>query len=258
MHPILNIAFKAARAASKIIMRHYERLEELNIKSKGEHDFVSEVDHQAEETILEIMRDSYPDHAFWGEESGKSGSGDFVWIVDPLDGTTNYIHGHPHFSISIGIKYQNIVRHGLVYDPLRDELFTATKGEGAFLNNKRIRVSGYGKLENSLLVTSFAHHNKALFEEYVKIHSLLLTPTAGLRRSGSSALDLAYVAAGRFDGLCEVGLRPWDLAGGMVLIQEAGGVVGDFKGQDSYWESGKIIGGNVKIFNELVKILEKI
>jgi myo-inositol-1(or 4)-monophosphatase len=257
MHPILNIAFKAARAASKVILYHYDRLESLDVEKKGENDFVTEVDRQAEQVIIETVRDFYPDHAFLGEESGQSGDGDYLWIIDPLDGTTNYLHGHPHFSISIGIKHQNILRHGLVYDPLRDELFTATKGEGAFLNNKRMRVSIHGKLDSSLVVTGWAHNKDGLLGDYLKIMKLLAV-TAGLRRSGSSALDFAYVAAGRFDALCELGQKPWDFAGGIVLVQEAGGVVGDFSGKDGYWEDGKVIAGNVKIFNELIKKLENL
>lgn len=255
MDPLINIATKAARNASKIILRSLDNLDNILINEKSTNDFVTEIDKKSEEEIIKVIRQAYPDHAILGEENGLIGSNDYTWIIDPIDGTTNFIHGHPHFSISIGIKYQNQLQHGLIYDPLRQELFTATRGAGAFLNNRRIRVSTRKTLHSSLIGSGYGHSREQNLQDYLKILSALLPPTAGIRRSGSAALDFAYVAAGRIDGLWEFGLSPWDIAAGAVLVKEAGGIISDFAGQENFLETGNVIAGNIKIFKILLQTI---
>lgn len=259
MHPIVNIAIGAARNASKIIIRHMGRLEAHDISEKGRNDFVTEVDKLAEKEIIKTLKKSYPDHKIIAEESGiTEGNEDYVWIVDPLDGTTNYIHGIPHVAVSIAMKQKGKLEHAVIYDPIRDELFTATRGEGARLNDRRIRVSSQIRLEKSLIGTGFPFRNPENIQLYLQIFEALLPTTGGIRRAGSAALDLAYVAAGRLDGFLELSLSPWDMAAGALLIKEAGGLVGDIEGGENYLESGNIVVGNPKIFKALLQIIKRI
>jgi myo-inositol-1(or 4)-monophosphatase len=258
MHPLLNIAADAAIAASKIILRSLDNLDKITIENKARNDFVTEIDKKSEQIIIDTIHKAYPKHAILSEEIGSlEGTEDYLWIIDPLDGTVNYIHGNPHFSISIGIKHKNKLQHGLVYDPLRQEMFHATNGNGAFLNNKRIRVSAHKELTGSLLSTGLAHNQMEYMESYFKVLKPMLLPTAGIRRSGSAALDLAYVASGRLDGMWQFALRPWDIAAGAVIVQEAGGVVKDCSGKENYWEKGNIVGGNPKIVNDMLAVIKE-
>jgi myo-inositol-1(or 4)-monophosphatase len=255
MQPLLNIAIKAARRAGDLIVRSMSRLDSIKIDSKGRNDFVTDVDRKAEAEIIATVRRSHPDHAFLGEESGRSGSGDTVWIIDPLDGTTNFLHGFPQFSVSIGIEYKNRLQHAVVYDPLRQELFTASRGDGAQLEGKKMRVSTQRTLEGSLLGTGlpFRMHDGHI-DDYLAMLKVLMSTAAGIRRPGSAALDLAYVAAGRLDGFWEFGLSPWDTAAGTLLIQEAGGRVGTPAGAE-YALGKNIVAGNPKVYEGLLEAI---
>lgn len=253
MHPMLNIAVRAARAAGDLIVRHVDRLDQLSITSKDRNDFVSEVDHQAEDAIIRVLRKAYPSHSILAEESGSHAGDDFQWIIDPLDGTTNFLHGFPQFAVSIALLHKGKLEQGVVYDPLRQELFTATRGAGAMVNHRRLRVSPRNSLTGALLGTGFPYKDHQHLDAYLATLKALITQTAGIRRPGSAALDLAYVAAGRLDGFWEIGLRPWDLAAGALLVQEAGGIVGDFSGGPSFLKDGHIVAGNAKIFAQLIK-----
>ncbi|MGD8378545.1 MAG: inositol monophosphatase family protein [Gammaproteobacteria bacterium] len=254
MQPLLNIAVRAARRAGDIIIRQMDRLDTVQVKAKRRNDFVSEVDQQAEEAIIDTIRRTHPDHAFLAEESGGQGNSDFVWIIDPLDGTTNYLHGFPAFCVSIALKIRDRVEHGVIYDPLRQELFTASRGEGAQLDGRRIRVAGLRGLEGALIGTGFPFREFADLDAYLNMFRTIVQETAGVRRAGSAALDLAYVAAGRLDGFWELGLRPWDMAAGALMIREAGGMVGDLRGGD-FLQTGDILAGNPKVFTALHKAL---
>jgi myo-inositol-1(or 4)-monophosphatase len=223
IHPLLNIGIQAARQASKVLLRYIDRLDTLVVTAKAKSDWVTEVDKQSEQEIIEVIRRAYPDHAILGEESGYSAGNEFTWVIDPLDGTTNYIHGFPHFSISIAVKQRDQLEAGVVYDPLRNELFTAARGQGSFLNDRRMRVSKVPKLENALIGTGFAVREVQSFPFFINIFSHIFPKSAGIRRAGSAALDLAYVAAGRLDGYWESPLKEWDMAAGVLLVQEAGG-----------------------------------
>ncbi len=255
MHPLLNIATRAARNAGKIITRSMNKLESLEVTTKSQNDFVSEVDFQAEQAIIETIRKAYPDHGIMAEESGIHPGDEYQWIIDPLDGTTNYLHGFPQFAVSIGIKHRDRLSYGVVYDPLREELFTAARGEGAQLNSKRIRVSKRQSLDGALLGTGFPFREQRYLDAYLKTFAALVGQTAGIRRPGSAALDLAYVAAGRTDGFWEFGLSPWDMAAGVVLIQEAGGLVGDFAGDNNYLDKGNVVAGNPKVFKAILQAI---
>ena len=257
MHPMLNIATRAARAAGDIIVRYVDRLDELNVASKERNDYVSEVDRRAEDAIIRILRKAYPDHGILAEESGiQAGSSDeYQWIIDPLDGTTNFLHGFPQFSVSIALSHKGRLEQGVVYDPLRQELFTASRGSGAQLNNRRLRVAQRKGLEGALLGTGFPFKTHEHLEAYLAMFRDLLLETSGIRRPGSAALDLAYVAAGRLDGFWELKLKPWDMAAGVLLIQEAGGIVGDFTGGHKFMQSGNLVAGNPKVFAAIVKKL---
>lgn len=256
MHPMLNIAVRAARQAGSIITRNLSRIDTLTVSRKGQNDFVSEVDRQAEQTIIETIQRSFPDHSFLAEESGRHGETDYLWIIDPLDGTTNFLHGFPVFSVSIGLQYRGQMIVGLVYDPMRQELFTCAKGEGAMLDDRRIRVSKTSKLDSALLGTGFPYRDMGHLDEYLAIFRSLIGRSAGIRRPGSAALDLAYVACGRLDGFWEYGLKPWDMAAGSLLIREAGGVVSDFAGGSQFLENGDIVAGNIKVAEELKAIIQ--
>jgi len=249
MHPMLNIAVRAARNAGDIIVRHLNRIDKLTIASKERNDFVSEVDRQAEDEIIAIIRKAYPHHAVLAEESGQhEGSDDFKWIIDPLDGTTNFLHGFPQFSVSIAVKHKGRLDQAVVYDPMRQELFTASRGSGAFLDNRRIRVSKQNTLTGALLGTGFPYKDQQHLDAYLEMFKALIVDTAGIRRPGSAALDLAYVAAGRFDGFWEIGLNAWDMAAGVLLVREAGGLVGDFSGGHDFLQTGNIVAAAPKLF----------
>lgn len=255
---MLTIAVKAARQAGTIINRASRDLERLTVSRKGHSDFVSEVDKAAEDAIIRILRDAYPDHAILAEESGASGNteqSEYRWIIDPLDGTTNFLHGFPAYSVSIALQHRGVLSQAVVYDPVKDELFTATRGSGAFLNDRRIRVSKCSKLAESLLGTGFPFRDFTHMDAYLAMFRDIIPRTVGIRRPGSAALDLAYVAAGRYDGFWETGLSPWDIAAGCLLILEAGGMVGDLEGNGHYLQSGQVIGGNPKIFAQLVQVV---
>ncbi len=249
MHPTLNIAIRAARSAGRILMRYYERTDQLTVETKSRNDFVSEVDRAAEATIVQELRSKFPDHAILGEEGGQQGgrSTEFEWIIDPLDGTTNYLHGFPQFSISIAMKYRGQLEHGVVYDPLREELFTATRGRGAHLNDRRLRVSKRHGMDGALLGTGIPFRDQAHIDAYMGMLKALLMDSAGVRRPGSAALDFAYVAAGRLDGFWELGLSPWDFAAGALMVIEAGGTVTDLSGGDRYLDTGNVVAGNLKL-----------
>lgn len=258
MQPMLNIAVRAARRAGDIILRGLNRLHRLEVHAKGQNDFVSEIDMQAERDILETIRRSYPDHAVLAEESGaREGAPDseFTWIIDPLDGTTNFLHGFPQFAVSIGIQRRDRMEHAVVYDPLRQEIFTASRGEGAQLDGRRIRVSQHVGLERALIGTGFPYRtNLKLLDSYMEMFKAVTMATAGIRRPGAAALDLAYVAAGRLDGFWEFGLAPWDTAAGSLLISEAGGLVSTLNG-GSYLHGGHILAGTPKVYAPLLDLL---
>jgi myo-inositol-1(or 4)-monophosphatase len=256
MHASLNIAVSAARKAGSLIARAVERADTLQVDSKGHNDFVSEVDRRAEQEIIRVIRKAHPDHAILAEESGTHGDSDSVWIIDPLDGTTNFLHGFPQFAVSIALRHKERLEAAVVYDPLRDELFTAVRGAGAQLNGRRIRVSKAKALEGALLGTGFPFRDQTYVSAYLGMFKALLPRTAGIRRAGSAALDLAYVAAGRLDGFWEIGLKPWDMAGGILLIQEAGGIVGDLRGGQTFFDSGNLVTGNPKVFEALVAAIQ--
>lgn len=255
MHPTLNIAVKAARRAGGIINRASRDVEQIKVSAKRDKDFVTEVDKAAEEAIIGVLHEAYPDHAILAEESGASGDSEYVWIIDPLDGTTNFIHGFPQYAISIALQHKGVLQHAVIYDPNRNELFTASKGAGAYLNERRIRVSKRVKLNEVLIGTGFPFRYFEHVDAYLGIFRDMMHKTAGVRRPGAAALDLAWVAAGRIDGFWELGLSPWDMAGGALLITEAGGLVGDLSGEQNYLETGNIVGGNPKVFSQLLQII---
>ncbi len=256
MQGMVNIAVRAARRAGELMIRQMNQLEKLEVVEKSRNDFVSRVDQAAEEAIIEVIQDHYPDHAILAEESGRQGDHEYEWVIDPLDGTTNYLHGFPVFSISIAVMQNSELQHGVVYDPLRQEIFTASRGQGAQLDGRRIRVSRQRGLRGSLIATGFPYR---LVEEqvdtYLQMLRAVVLETAGVRRPGSAALDLCYLAAGRVDGFWELGLRKWDIAAGALIIREAGGRISDFRGSDGYLESGNIVAGTPKVYAALSKLL---
>ncbi|HHJ18144.1 MAG TPA: inositol-1-monophosphatase [Gammaproteobacteria bacterium] len=254
MHPMLNIAVRAARNAGDIIIRHLNRIDKLTISSKDRNDFVSEVDREAENEIIAVIHKAYPDHGVLAEESGlHKGNDEYQWIIDPLDGTTNFLHGYPQFAVSIALKHKGKLEQAVIYDPMRQELFTASRGGGAFLDNRRIRVSSQNSLEGALLGTGFPYKDMRHLDAYMESFKALIVDAAGIRRPGSAALDLAYVAAGRFDGFWEIGLNVWDIAAGVLLVREAGGLVGDFEGGHDFLESGNIIAAAPKLFPAMLR-----
>src|SRR3954469_21785974 len=257
MHPILTIAVRAARRAGSIINRAALDSGGLRVTSKRAKDFVTQVDHAAEEAIIDIVKKAYPEHGFLAEESGAAKpDAEVVWIIDPLDGTTNFIHGFPQYCVSIGIQHRGTLAHAVVYDPTRNELFTATKGAGAFLNDRRIRVSKCLKLQDALVGTGFPFKELGRVDLYLRQLRTLMSTSSGVRRAGAAALDLAYVACGRMDAFWELGLSPWDMAAGALLIQEAGGLVADLKGEGDYLERGEIVAATPKIFPTLLQSLK--
>jgi len=261
MHPALNIAIKAARRAGQIINRASNDLDLVKVTTKQPNDFVTEVDKAAEAIIIETLQEAYPDYGILAEESGQSagkgsGTSEFQWIIDPLDGTTNFIHGMPQYAVSIALTKGGVLDQAVIFDPNRNELFTASKGAGAFLNERRIRVSRRTKLQDSLLGTGFPYRSFDKVDTYLEIFKELTQKTAGQRRPGAASLDLAYVACGRYDGFWEFGLSPWDMAAGALLISEAGGLVSDLRGEANYLETGNLIAGTPKVFAPLLKLIE--
>jgi myo-inositol-1(or 4)-monophosphatase len=256
MHPMLNTAVKAARKAGAIINRGANDLDRLTIHRKRHNDFVSEVDHAAEAAIIQVLKEAYPTHGFHAEESGKDrAKSEFVWCIDPLDGTTNFLHGFPQYCVSIALLHHGVPEQAVVFDPNRNELFTATKGAGAYLNERRIRVSKLEQLKDSLIGTGFPFRDLEQLDRYMTMFRAMTQSCAGVRRPGAAALDLAWVAAGRIDGFWEIGLSPWDMAAGVLLIREAGGHVGDLAGEDKFMDSGEIVAANAKLFTALLKAL---
>ncbi len=260
LHPMLNVAIKAARAAGAIINRAALDVEAVRVSQKQVNDFVTEVDHASEETIIETLLTAYPGHGIWGEETGRTHGAkdsDFVWIIDPLDGTTNFIHGFPVYCVSIALAVKGKIEQAVVYDPTRNDLFTATKGRGAYLNERRIRVSKRTQLSQCLVSTGFPFRKGDNFQAYLAMASEIMQRTAGLRRPGAAALDLAYVAAGYTDGFFETGLQPWDVAAGSLLVTEAGGLIGNFTGEPDFLEQKECLAGNPRVYGQLVPILHK-
>jgi myo-inositol-1(or 4)-monophosphatase len=262
MHPALNIAIKAARRAGQIINRASNDLDLLKVETKQPNDFVTEVDRKAEAAIIETLQDAYPQYAILAEESGATagrGAGDseYEWIIDPLDGTTNFIHGLPQYAVSIALAKAGVIEQAVIFDPNRNELYTASKGGGAFLNERRIRVSRRAKLQDALIGTGFPYRMFEHVDTYLAIFKELAQKTAGQRRPGAASLDLAYVACGRYDGFWEFGLAPWDMAAGSLLISEAGGLVSDMRGEATYLSSGNIIAGTPKVFAPLLNIIQE-
>jgi myo-inositol-1(or 4)-monophosphatase len=258
MHPMLNMAVKAARKAGSIITRASFDVDKLTVRSKQKNDFVSEVDHAAEDAIISVLREAYPDHGFLGEESGyHDKQAEYLWVIDPLDGTTNFLHGLPQYCVSIALQHKGALMQAVIFDPNRNELFTATKGAGAYLNDRRIRVSKADRLENALIGTGFPFREVVNLDDYVRMLKNVMRTCSGVRRPGAAALDLAWVACGRMDGFFELGLSPWDMAAGALLIREAGGLVGDLDGDEKYLESGRIVAGNAKLFSPLLQLLKQ-
>ncbi len=253
MHPLLTIAVRAARRAGEVVIRSLPRAGDLEVTEKGRNDFVTEVDRAAEAEIVAVVRKAYPQHGFLAEEGGRFGGDEVIWIVDPLDGTTNFIHGFPQFCVSIAAEARGRLEVAVVFDPCRSELFTATRGAGAQLEGRRIRVSKQRTLDGALIGTGFPYRaNLQHIKPYLSMLEIVMQETAGLRRPGSAALDLAYVAAGRLDGFFEIGLSPWDTAAGTLLITEAGGRVGTFTGGD-YRQQGHIVAGTPKVYAALLE-----
>ena len=259
MHPMLNTAIKAARRAGAIINRASLDLERLNVARKGPKDYVTEVDRAAEESVIDILRTAYPEHAFLGEESGEHAAGgehpepEFQWIIDPLDGTTNFIHGFAHYAVSIALMHKGQAAHAVVFDPTRNEMFTASRGSGAFLNDRRVRVSSARRYADSLLAS---HIPQSTALPLTAPFVALLSDCAAARRTGSTVLDLAWVACGRLDGFCGVGLKPWDMAAGGLLALEAGGLVADFHGEQGWMDSGDVLAAGPKIFTQMLSHLQ--
>ncbi len=255
MHPIINIAENAARTAGSMILKASERMDKVKIIEKGINDFTTNIDQSAEQTIIQIIQTAYPNHSILAEESGEStqNNSESVWIIDPIDGTTNFMRGVPHYAVSIAYQYRGKIEHGVIYDPVRDELFSASRGRGAKLNNTRLRVSKCERLENALIGTGFPVKFADDYPFYLNLFNSVFLKTATIRRAGAASLDLAYVAAGRFDGFFEMKLSVWDFAAGVLLIKEAGGLVSDFEGSENYFSSGNIIAGNPKMIKALLQ-----
>ena len=258
MHPMLTTAVKAARRAGNIITRGARDLDLLTVTTKGPKDFVSEVDRAAEAAIVETLHAAYPDHAILAEEGtarDKNRDAENVWIIDPLDGTTNFLHGFPQYCVSIALAHKGVVTQGVIYDPVRNDLFTATRGRGAFLNDRRMRVSRRTQLRDCLIGTGFPFRDGSFLDTYLRMMGAMIQQTAGLRRPGAAALDLAYVAAGFYDGFFEIGLNPWDVAAGSLLVLEAGGLIGDLSGEGDYLHGGQVIAATPKVFAQMVNVL---
>ncbi len=259
MHPMLRKAIEASRLAGEAIRHYANQVQKLDVENKAHNDFVTKVDREAENIAIRLLQRAYPDHAFFGEETGKQGpDSDYEWVIDPLDGTTNFLYGIPQFSVSIALKYKGRLSVGVVYDPLRDETFAAARGEGATLNGRRIRVSERSSMQNALLGTGIPFRTNQNLDLYLQTLKVLVPDTAGIRRPGSAALDLAYVASGRFDGFWEFGLNEWDIAAGVLLIQEAGGLISDMHGNNTDMSTSNVLAANLKVFKEMLKRLHAV
>lgn len=259
MHPMINVAVRAAREAGKIINRASLDLDLLRVTQKSARDFVTEVDRASEQAIIDILLKAFPQHGILGEETGTThgqADSEYQWIIDPLDGTTNFIHGMPVYAVSIALAHQGVVQHGVVYDPSRDELFTASRGGGSFLNNRRLRVSKRTRLEDALIGTGFPFRKGDDLDTYLEMFRKVAERCVGLRRPGAAAIDLAYLAAGRYDGFFETGLKPWDVAAGSLLITEAGGLVGNYTGEADFLHRGELVAGSPRIYAQLVALLK--
>ena len=255
MHALLNVAVMAARRAGAVLGRNFNKRDKLTIEKKGHNDFVSSADIAAERAIIDVIHKHYPDHAILAEESGSHGESDHVWIIDPLDGTTNYLHGFPVYAVSIGLQINGRLEHAVVYDPMREELFTASRGEGAQLDGRKIRVSGNADLENALIGTGFPYRQAdSELGPYLTMLGKVLKNTSGVRRPGAAALDLCYVACGRLDAFWETGLQPWDMAAGTLIIREAGGMISALDGGENHLETGHVLTGTPKIYRDLAKL----
>ncbi len=259
LHPMVNVALRAGRRAGQVIVRAMDRVDILRVEEKQQNDLVSEVDRNAEALIIETLHQAFPDHGIIGEEGGESeniAGKESVWIIDPLDGTTNFLYGIPHFCISIGMLHQGRLEHAVVIDPVRNEEFVASRGQGAQLNGKRLRVSRRVHLSESLLATGFPFRdNKSHLDAYMNMLRSFADSTRGIRRAGAAALDLAYVAAGRYDGYWELGLKPWDIAAGALLVRESGGLVSDIAGGERFLDTGNIVAGSPKVFKAMLQSL---
>jgi len=258
MHPMLTTAIKAARRAGNVINRGARDLDRLTVTAKGPKDFVSEIDHAAEAAIVETLHAAYPDHAILAEEGtgrDRNADAEYVWIIDPLDGTTNFLHGFPQYCVSIALSHKGIVTQGVIYDPVRNDLFTASRGRGAFLNDRRIRVSRRQHLRECLIGTGFPFRDGAHLDTYMSMMKTMTEQAAGLRRPGAAALDLAYVAAGYYDGFFEIGLNAWDVAAGSLLVLEAGGLIGDLSGEGDYIYGGQVVAATPRIFPQMLAML---
>jgi myo-inositol-1(or 4)-monophosphatase len=256
---MLNVAVKAARRAAAIINRATNDLDKLTVERKGHNDFVSEVDRAAEQAVIDTIREAYPQHSILAEESGESkpsADSEYQWIIDPLDGTTNFLHGFPQYCVSIALAVKGVVSHGVIFDPTRNDLFYASRGGGAFLNDRRIRVSKVINLKDGLIGTGFPYKEFDKFDKYLAMFKEVTQKSAGVRRPGAAALDLAYVACGRFDGFWEMGLSPWDVAAGGLLILESGGLITDFSGEGDYLHAGHVVAGTPKLFPQLLAIVQ--
>lgn len=258
MDPYLNTAFNAARKAANVIMQGYERRDKIKIAKKGPRDYVTNIDKDAENLIVNVLRTAYPSHAFITEEQGKFGQSDFQWVIDPIDGTHNYIHGRPHFAISIALMHNGRVEHGLIFDPVRDDLFTASRGCGAQRNGYRMRTSGRYRLSECIIGAGAPPFGRDdLFEAHYKALPVIAKQCLAMRHSGSAVLDLAYVAAGILDGCWQTGAKIWDYAAGSVILRESGALLADIDGSENYLKSGNIVAANPKVFNPLLKELQR-
>lgn len=256
MQPLLNIAVTAARQAGDLIVRHIEQVDRIKVTAKNNNEYFSEVDVKAEQLIIKTILKAYPDHGIIAEESGTHNpDADAVWIIDPLDGTNNFLHGFPFYCVAIAHRVKNRIEHAVVYDPVRHECFSASRGRGAQLNDRRIRVSKQTQLSAALLGTALPTRSASLTQRYLPTFETMIDKCAGMRRTGSAALDMAYVACGRLDGFWEFGLRPWDIAAASLLIKEAGGLVGDLHGGEDYFNHGDVVAGTPKIFKSLLQTL---
>jgi myo-inositol-1(or 4)-monophosphatase len=252
----MNVAISAAEKAGEVMRRQMQQVGSIPVSQKARHDYVSDVDRACEAEIVNEIKHYYPDHAFLAEEGGSSGESDYLWIIDPLDGTSNYLHGIPHFAVSISQQFQGRTEHAVVYDPIRDEIFTSTRGSGAYMNNQRMRVSQRTELDGAILATAFPFRQRQHMKTYMNMFTRLWDQVEDVRRAGTASLDLAWTAAGRVDGYFEIGLKPWDVSAGALLVREAGGVVTDFSGNDKVEESDTIIAAPYKIMTEMRRIIE--
>ncbi len=253
MHPLVNIAISAARQASKVILHAMDNMDKVKTSTKGHNDFVTDIDKKSEQIIIDVIKAAYPTHSILAEESGEILGDETTWIIDPLDGTTNFLYEFPHFAISIAIAEKGRITHGVIYDPVRDEMFTASRGRGASVNGRRMRVVDQKVLENCLIGTGFPFRDTDNLDVYMGTFKSIMGQCRDIRRAGSAALDLAYVAAGRLDGFWEFGLSKWDIAAGSLMIQEAGGIIDDMQGKQKYLENGNVIAAPPKVFKAMVK-----